>query len=929
MLKKKNKKSSNRVVTGIAQKLVKKYFNWKVKLGIVATIVLVVLILFTVFMVGAAFMGMVSTTSMGIWNKNDSNVTEHPTGCECGCIWISTNGQATNVETVLTGDGTALTIKGQCDVRTIGINNKETSSGAEKTVGITASITEGLLGLEVGDWIYISETGVYQVQDIIDREENNNKAGIIIYTNTAGTQIEDTNTGSSVSSGTVNGAVSVVTNGSEDGSSINKSIYLIEKGEITEGSQISVEKPKIDSSKLTIPGYGHTTGSLTDTSVEIPKFKYEKSETVIKAFLPGAVASYELYNVFPSVMIGQKIQESGYSTTSKIKNNFYGIKADASWTGDKGLYSTKEVINGKIVSTQAWFRHYETFSEGVLAHGQFLIENKRYAKAVAAKDGVQQITEIKAAGYATDTNYVNNIVKVMNTNNLLWFDNIQNAKMYMKEKGIYSEYEKIILGVQSGTIKVHEKANLGRLNNGIGVTGTLNGEISSTGSAGYWSCACPKPCPDCTCHDNETNSVNGEQNTGSKNTFPPSTPGQSSGLWGTYEELAANIEALNSSNMPKNTKNVEQLKKNLRELLQFVGTAPAKTVSYKEDKFEGPDGIGFVHYGQGSGSPSKEPYKKYRYNDSPYGGTFAESACGLYSIAMAVSTMEKTWCNPAEVAIALQTYGVRNGTRIETTQMNSSQSALITNDIVKFLNEAGFKAEKSSLSKSKLDDCLDADGIFMFCLSDSNRSVSIKTTGHFIVVRQRTASGRYLVGDSCRINDNEIDYKTLEKVFKHSAIYIKPRENSNVIFGDNIQSGDNTSGGTINPGMASGDLTIGQRALDAAKTQLGVPYVYGGMTEGKAFDCSGLVKWSYAQVGITLNRNSAAQESNCIRIHESQVKPGDIVFYKNSSGNVDHVGIWAGNGKIIHAPTEGQNVMYEEHKYMIPTKHGYFFGRPY
>lgn len=912
---------------GIVQKVVNKYLNWKIKIGLVAILVLVITVILTVLMVAAAFMGIVSTTSMGIWNKNDSHISEHPTGCECGCIWIATNGQVANVETIVTADGVALNIIGQSEVGTKAIEKTDTSSGAEKTAGLTATITEGLLGLEVGDWIYISDKGVYQVQDIIDKEENNSKSGIIIYNQSVGGTINSTITSDDLEID-LDGETESENEELVDATDV-KNIYLIKKDTVKIGSQSGIGKPEVSTNKTSIPGYGHTTGSLTDTSTTLPTFNMQSKETVVNKFLPGAVAAYELYNIYPSVMIGQKVQESGWDVTSKIKNNFYGIKADASWTGDKGLYWTKEEVNGVKIEVQAWFRHYDTFGEGVLAHGEFLVANSRYAKAVIAKDCYEQISEIFKAGYATDSKYLTSVKEHIEFNKLYWFDNISNSKEYMKQKGLYEEYEQIVANIQSGKTKVHAKANLSRLNNGIGVMVGPSGDISSSGSAGYWSCTCPKPCPDCTCHDNDTSSTGGSQSTGSTSVFPPSMPGKSSGLWGTYEELAANIEALSSSNAPKNANNINQLKANLKQLLQFVGTAPAKTVSYKEDKFEGPDGIGFVHYGQGTGSPSKEPYKKYRYNDSPYGGTFAESACGLYSIAMAVSTLEKTWCNPAEVAIALQTYGVRNGTRIETTQMGGSESALITSDVVKFLKEAGFRVEMSSLSKTKLDDCLNEDGIFMFCLKDPGGIASVSTTGHFVVIRQGTASGRYLMGDSCRINDNEIDFSTIQKIFKHSAIYIKPRENSNVIFGDNLQGGGSTSGGTINPGITSGDLTIGQRALEAAKTQLGVPYKGKMMSPGVGFDCSGLVKWSYAQVGITLNRNSAEQELNCIRIHESQVKPGDIVFYKGANGVVNHVGLWAGNGKIIHAPTDGQNVMYEEHKYMIPTKHGYFFGRPY
>lgn len=86
-----------------------------------------------------------------------------------------------------------------------------------------------------------------------------------------------------------------------------------------------------------------------------------------------------------------------------------------------------------------------------------------------------------------------------------------------------------------------------------------------------------------------------------------------------------------------------------------------------------------------------------------------------------------------------------------------------------------------------------------------------------------------------------------------------------------------------------------------AQQYLGVPYVYGGATPA-GFDCSGLVKYVYAQFGISLPHSSAGQGAAGTQIPESQAVPGDLVVMSG------HIGFYAGDGMILHAPYEGTSV---------------------
>lgn len=97
-----------------------------------------------------------------------------------------------------------------------------------------------------------------------------------------------------------------------------------------------------------------------------------------------------------------------------------------------------------------------------------------------------------------------------------------------------------------------------------------------------------------------------------------------------------------------------------------------------------------------------------------------------------------------------------------------------------------------------------------------------------------------------------------------------------------------------------------QQALKVASQQDGDPYRRGG--EGPdSFDCSGLVRYSFAKAGKQLPHNSAEQERVTRDIPRSEMEPGDLVFI-SSGGRVGHVGIYAGDGKFWDAPTSGGHV---------------------
>lgn len=114
------------------------------------------------------------------------------------------------------------------------------------------------------------------------------------------------------------------------------------------------------------------------------------------------------------------------------------------------------------------------------------------------------------------------------------------------------------------------------------------------------------------------------------------------------------------------------------------------------------------------------------------------------------------------------------------------------------------------------------------------------------------------------------------------------------------------------PGLSVASMSTKQSSdvLSRAVNVLGTPYRWGGSSPSKGFDCSGLVKYAFNDVqDVDLPRTSSAMaQGHGVKVARNDLKPGDLIFFNIKSRRVNHVAIYLGNDRFIHAPRRGKNV---------------------
>ena len=178
--------------------------------------------------------------------------------------------------------------------------------------------------------------------------------------------------------------------------------------------------------------------------------------------------------------------------------------------------------------------------------------------------------------------------------------------------------------------------------------------------------------------------------------------------------------------------------------------------------------------------------------------------------------------------------------------------------------------------------------------------------------------------------DINLNYSEGENPLALYAIYLLSKGNRDYLFADDIYSNITQSpydDYTI-PGEALNDETF-RKLITEAEKYLGYPYVWGGSSPSTSFDCSGFVCWVYRNSGVyPLSRTTAQGVFNqCSAVRPSEAKPGDLIFFTgtyNSGCPVSHIGIYVGNGMMIHC---GNPIQYASVNSSYWSSHFYAYGR--
>lgn len=125
-------------------------------------------------------------------------------------------------------------------------------------------------------------------------------------------------------------------------------------------------------------------------------------------------------------------------------------------------------------------------------------------------------------------------------------------------------------------------------------------------------------------------------------------------------------------------------------------------------------------------------------------------------------------------------------------------------------------------------------------------------------------------------------------------------------------------------GEGVSDVRVG--IVQYAKQFLGNPYVWGGTSLTNGADCSGFVLSLMSKYGVYLPRTSSAQSTSGSAVELGSVLPGDLIFYGNGSGSINHVAMYIGNGQVIHASNPSSGIKISNMYYRTPVRARRFLG---
>ncbi|MFB8030781.1 NlpC/P60 family protein [Streptomyces sp. NPDC056465] len=191
-------------------------------------------------------------------------------------------------------------------------------------------------------------------------------------------------------------------------------------------------------------------------------------------------------------------------------------------------------------------------------------------------------------------------------------------------------------------------------------------------------------------------------------------------------------------------------------------------------------------------------------------------------------------------------------------------------------------------------------------LRTSKQQVQTKLTEARTLLSKLTAEEKARLAELERKKEAEARRKAEELARQQAAAAKEKAEQADA---DEAAQGGTGTAGT---GSGSGYASKAEQVLSFARAQIGKPYVWGA-TGPSSYDCSGLTQAAWKAAGVDLPRTTWDQVEVGTRVATADLQPGDLVFFYD---DISHVGIYKGDGMMIHAPKPGANVREESIYYM-------------
>ncbi len=220
-----------------------------------------------------------------------------------------------------------------------------------------------------------------------------------------------------------------------------------------------------------------------------------------------------------------------------------------------------------------------------------------------------------------------------------------------------------------------------------------------------------------------------------------------------------------------------------------------------------------------------------------------------------------------------------------------------------------YQAEQRAAAKKRAEAARSLEGLTetQAALKESKQSVQSKLTEARKLLSKLTTEEKARLAALEKKKEAEAK-READKLAREQAAAEKAKENKEAK-GSGTGSGTGSSTGT---GTGSSTSSKAADALAFARAQIGKPYVWGA-TGPKSYDCSGLTQAAWKAAGVDLPRTTWDQVNVGTRVATKDLRPGDLVFFYD---DISHVGMYIGNGMMIHAPKPGAYVREESIFYM-------------